>query len=79
MSHLTQPHVEELVRRLQLVLYRRTVLDECDADFASRLVDHLVSAGPGISLDVAQWARVERILGRAADPVEADALVETVS
>jgi hypothetical protein len=79
MSHLSQPHVEELVRRLQLVLYRRAVLDDCDADFASNLVDRLVSAGPGVALDVAQWMRVERILGRSADPLETDALVETLS
>ena len=79
MVQLTEPHAEELVERLQLVLYRRAVLDECDASFASDLVDRLVSAGPGTSLDVAQWARIERILGRAGDPAEADALVEMVS
>lgn len=79
MFDLTERHTEELVQRLQLVLYRRAVLDECDASFASDLVDRLVGAGQGTALDTAQWARVERILGRAADPVEADALVETVS
>ena len=79
MVQLTEPHAEELVQRLQLVLYRRAVLDECDASFASDLVDRLVSAGPDTSLDVAQWARIERILGRAADPVEADGLVEMLS
>jgi hypothetical protein len=75
---LTEPHAEELVQRLQLLLYRRAVLDERDAGFASELVDRLLSGGPGIVLDVAQWARLERILGRPSDPVEADAL-ETLS
>jgi hypothetical protein len=75
---LTKPHAEELVRRLQLVLYRRAVLDERDADFASDVMDQLLSDGPGVSLDVGQWARIERILGRTADPVETDALVETL-
>ena len=79
MFDLTAPHAEELAQRLQLVLYRRAVLDECDAHFASDLVDRLLSGGPGISLDVGQWARVERILGRAADPVEADDLVAALS
>ncbi len=78
MVQLTEPHVGELVQRLQLILYRRAVLDERDATFASDLVDRLLSGGPGISLDVGQWARIERILGRTADPAEADALVETL-
>ena len=79
MAQLAEPHVDELVRRLQLVLYRRAVLDAPDADFASELVDRLLTSGPGIALDAGQWARIERILGRTADPVEADALVETLS
>ena len=66
MVELTEPHAEELVQRLQLLLYRRAVLDERDAGFASELVDRLLSGGPGIVLDVAQWARLERILGRPA-------------
>ncbi len=78
MVHLTEPHAEELVQRLQLVLYRRAVLDEHDADFASDLVDRLLSDGPEVSLDVGQWAQIERILGRTADPVEADELVEAL-
>jgi hypothetical protein len=73
---LTEPHAEELMQRLQLVLYRRAVLDERDAGFASDLVDRLLSGGPGIVLGVEQWARIERILGRAGDPAEADVLVE---
>ena len=79
MVHLTEPHVEELVQRLQLVLYRRAVLDECDASFASDLVDRLLSDGPGTALDAGQWEQIERILGRTGDPVEADTLVETLS
>ena len=79
MLHLTEPHAEELVQRLQLMLYRRAVLDERDAHFASDLVDRLLDDGAGISLDVGQWARVERILARPGDPAEADALVETLS
>ena len=78
MVQLTEPHAEELVQRLQLTLYRRAVLDDRDADFASDLVDRLLSDGPDVSLDVDQWAQIERILGRTADPVEADALVETL-
>ena len=78
MIQLTEPHAEELVQRLQLFLYRRAVLDERDACFASELVDRLLSDGPGTSLDVGQWERIERILGRVADPVEADTLVETL-
>ncbi len=78
MVHLTEPHAEELVQRLQLVLYRRAVLDEHDADLASDLVDRLLSDGPEVSLDVGQWAQIERILGRTADPVEADELVEAL-
>jgi hypothetical protein len=70
---LTEPHAEELVQRLQLLLYRRAMLDGSDADFASEVVDRLLSGGTGIVLDVAQWARIERILGRAGDPAEADA------
>ena len=58
---------------------RRAVLDAPDADFASELVDRLLTSGPGIALDAGQWARIERILGRTADPVEADALVEALS
>ena len=76
MVRLTEPHAEELVQRLQLLLYRRAVLDGGDADFASEVVDRLLDRGPGIVLDVAQWARIERILGRPADPAETDALVE---
>jgi hypothetical protein len=76
---LTEPHAEELVQRLQLVLYRRAVLDERDSGFASDLVDRLLSGGPGIVLGVEQWARIERILGRAGDPSEADAIVERPS
>jgi hypothetical protein len=77
---LTEPHAEELVQRLQLLLYRRATLDERDAHFAADLVDRLVGGGSGISLDVGQWARVERILGRASVPAEVDrdALVETL-
>ncbi len=78
MVHLTEPHAEELVQRLQLGLYRRAVLDEHDADLASDLVDRLLSDGPEVSLDVGQWAQIERILGRTADPVEADELVEAL-
>lgn len=79
MVELTEPHAEELLQRLQLVLYRRAVLDERDADFASDLVDRLLSDGPEVALDVGQWAEIERILGRTADPVEADALAETLA
>ncbi len=79
MVHLTEPHVEELVQRLQLVLYRRAVLDQRDACFASDLVDRLLSDGPGTALDAGQWEQIERILGRTADLVEADTLVETLS
>ncbi len=78
MVELSEPHVDELVRRLQLVLYRRAVLDARDADFASDLVDRLLSDGPDVALDAGQWAQIERILGRTADPVEADALAEMV-
>ena len=77
MVELTEAHAEELLQRLQLVLYRRVVLDERDADFASDLVDRLLSDGPGIALDVGQWAEIERVLGRTADPIEADDLAET--
>jgi hypothetical protein len=73
---LTEPHAEELVQRLQLLLYRRAMLDGGDADFACEVVDRLLSGGTGIVLDVAQWARIERILGRAGDPAEADAFEE---
>lgn len=79
MVQLTDSHVEELVQRLQLVLYRRAVLDDGDSHFASDLVDRLVSVGPGASLDVGQWARLERILGRPGDPAEADALMEVLA
>ena len=74
MVQLTEPHADELVQRLQLVLYRRAVLDDGDAGFASDLVDRLLSGGAGIVLDVGQWAQIERILGRAGDPAEADAV-----
>ncbi len=79
MVQLTQPHVEELVQRLQMVLYRRAVLDERDTEFASDLVDRLLSGGPEIALDVGQWAQIERILGRTADPVEADTLADALA
>ena len=79
MVQLTEPHAEELVQRLQRLLYRRAVLDGDDAGFASGLVDRLLIGGPGIVLDVAQWARIERILGRTGDPVEADAFAEALS
>ena len=76
MVSLTEQHAEELVQRLQLLLYRRAVLDEHEAGFASDLVDRLLNGGPGTSLDVGQWARIERILGRPGDPAEADVPVE---
>ncbi len=78
MVQLTEPHADELVQRLQLVLYRRAVLVDCDAEFASDMVDRLLSDGPGLSLDAGQWARIERILGRPGDPAESDALVEAL-
>ena len=48
MVRLTEPHAVELVQRLQLVLYRRAVLDDCDAGFASELVERLLRGGTGI-------------------------------
>lgn len=72
MIDLTNSHVEELLQRLQLVLYRRAALDKEDAFFASALVERLVGEGPGIVLDVRQWARIERLLGSPGDPAEAD-------
>ena len=72
MVELNERHVEELVQRLQLFLYRRAVLDDRDAGFASGLVDRLLEDGTRIALDAGQWAEIERILGRTADPVEAD-------
>jgi hypothetical protein len=76
---LTEPHAEELVQRLQLLLYRRAVLDGSDADFAAEIVDRLLSGGTGIVFDVLHWARIERILGHLGDPAEADALLEALS
>ncbi len=79
MVELSEPHVEELMQRLQLFLYRRAVLDERDVDFATDLVDRLLDEGPEIALDAGQWAQIERILGRTADPAEVDALAETLA
>ncbi len=79
MVGLSEPHVEELMQRLQLFLYRRAVLDERDVDFATDLVDRLLDEGPEIALDAGQWAQIERILGRTADPAEVDALAETLA
>ncbi len=56
MVELTEPHAEELLQRLQMVLYRRAVLDEGDAGFASDLVDRLLSDGHEVALDADQWA-----------------------
>ena len=64
---LSEPHTEELVQRLQLLLYRRAVLDARDAHFASELVDRLPSGGPGTVLDAARWTRIEGLLGRPGD------------
>ncbi len=55
------------------------MLDQRDACFVSGLVDRLLIDGPGTALDAGQWEQIERILGRTADPVEADTLVETLS
>ena len=63
----------------QVRTVRRAVLDQPDTDFASELVDRLLTSGPAIALDAGQWARIERFLGRTADPAEADALAETLS
>jgi hypothetical protein len=76
---LTEPQGDELVQRLQPVLYRRAVLDDADVHFASDLVERPVSSGPGTALDVGQWARLERILCGPGDPAEADVPVESLS
>jgi len=62
-----------------MFLHRRAVLDGRDADFASGSVERLLARGPETALDTGQWAQIERILGRAADPAEADALAEALS